>query len=117
MECPKIKVSGSDYKNNSLKLWNVLDPEWIIFEYKKIESNIENLRIWEFENLNENNNWHHDANGLEEYLSHDHQKTNDGPDAHPEWFIFGIQKKSQAIFENLNENNNWHSAIMILVVQ
>ena len=30
-------------------------------------------------------------------LSHGHQKTNDGPDANPEWIIFGIQKKSQAI--------------------
>ena len=49
--------------------------------------------------MNENNNWHHDANGLEEYLSHDHQKTNDGPDANPEWIIFGIQKNPKQYWE------------------
>ena len=54
-------------------------------------------------------------------LSHDHQKTNDGPDANPDWIIFGIQKKIPSNIENLNEKNNWQSAafiiIMILLVQ
>ena len=44
-ECPKIKVSGSDYKNSSLELQNVLNPGWFTFRIQKNPNIIENLRI------------------------------------------------------------------------
>ena len=33
------------------------------------------------------------------YLSHEHQKTNDGPGANPESIIFGIQKNPKQYWE------------------
>ena len=69
MECPKIKVSRSDYLgcNGTYSRASHLNHKmsWtqneLYLEYKKDQK-----QYWEFENLNENKNCHHDANGLEE---------------------------------------------------